>query len=380
MTDAHEPPRSFWNIVALIATLGLAATVAVVAVTRSDRDGPAAGGSPTASASPSPSPTAAGKLAGRGPYLVYALASGEVFAYDTAAEQWVSMGSIDGRPAPRYVHQPGSGLVVAFATEEGTVWRVDREGLARVALLPVNAPDDVVGGTVSRDGRRLALTVTGVDELVIVNLANGRTSVIPRGTGSGNRYPDDLALVPIGWSLGGSLVYQLPVCFCEDGDPGMYIYDLEAERSTVLAPTSRDVLSGQFALSPDGQRLVWSDEDALRGLAAGRQSATVLRRAPDEEFFTDLHWSTDGASLLVSFADSPFGSPVRWEFADPETGDRRRDALGIPSGAEIVALLPGRLIVVEVGSEAEQRLLTIADGREKVVADEGSPVFLGWLR
>lgn len=379
MTDGYEPPRSGWNVVALIATLGLAAVVAVVAVTRSDRSTPQAGGSPSASPSPSPSPTAPGSLAGRGPYLVYALASGEVFAYDTAAEQWVSMGDIDARPVPRYVHQPGSGEVVAFATEGGTVWRVDRDGLNRVALLPVNAPGLVEGGTVSRDGRRFAVTVKAVDELIIVNLVNGRTSVLPRRTGSANRYPPDSALVPIGWSLGGSLVYQLPVCFCEDGDPGLYIYDLGAERSTIVQATARDVLHG-FALSPDGQRLVWSDDDTLRGLAAGRQSTTVLRRAPDGLSFTDLLWSTDGASLLISFGDEPFGDPTQWEFADPETGERRRAALGIPDDGTIVALLPRGLIVVEAGSDAEHRLLTLVDGREKVVAGEGAPVFLGWLR
>lgn len=379
MTDDYEPPRSFWNIVALIATLGLAATVAVVAVARSDRVRPEAEGSPTASASPSPSPTAPGKLAGRGPYLVYALASGEVFAHDTAAEQWVSMGTIDAPPVPRYLHQPGPGLIVAFATEEGTVWRVDREGLARVALLPVSAPDLVEGGTVSRDGRRLALTVGGVNELIVVNLVNGRTSAVPRRTGSANRYPPDSALVPVGWSLGGSLVYQRPVCFCEDGDPGLYVFDLDGERSTIVQATARDVLDG-FALSPDGQRLVWSDEDTLRSLAAGRQSATVLRRAPEDEFFADLVWSSDGASLLVSFTGDPFGDPARWELADPESGDRRRDVLGIPANGSIVALLPGRLIVVEAGSDADRRLLTIVDGSEKVVAEEGAPVFLGWLR
>src|SRR5688572_16742417 len=98
--------RSIWNVVALIATLGLAAVVAVVAVTRSDRSGAEGVGSPSSSPSPTPSPTAPGALAGKGPYIVYGSESGEVFAYDVSAAQWVSMGRIDDAPVSQLGRQP----------------------------------------------------------------------------------------------------------------------------------------------------------------------------------------------------------------------------------------------------------------------------------
>ena len=381
MTGDLERPRSVWNIVALVATLGLSAVVAVVAVARSDRPGPEVGGSPTATASPSPSPTAPGKLAGRGPYIVYATASGEVFAYDTAAKVWVAMGNVDAPSVRQHIRQPSSGLVAAFATEAGTVWRVDREGLARVALLPLSDPSTLEGGTVSRDGRRFAIATTGRDpELMIVNLGNGRTSALPRRTGSGNRYPEDAPLVPVGWSLGGSLVYQLPICNCPEEMPGLYLYDLAAERSTLVDATAREIVD-RVAISPDGQAVVWGDGQILRKLAAGRRSASVLRRIAREEIFSTVLWSTDGASLMLAIGSvDPDGEPTTLELADPASGDLRREVTGIPEDGFSVALLPGRLIVVEAGGDAERRLLTFVDGRESVVAAEGSPVFLGWLR
>lgn len=376
----EEQPRSAWNIVALIATLGLAATVAVVAVSRSDRPGASPEGSPTASASPSPSPTAPGALAGTGPYLVYAVASGEVFAYDVDGGQWVSMGNADADPVPQRARQPGSGLAVAFATETGTVWRVDRQGLDRVALLPVNNPLELEGGSVSRDGRRFAIALRGADpELLIVNLGNGRTSALARRRGSGNRYPEDAPLVPIGWSLGGSLVYQRPSCNCADEAPGLYLYDLENERSTIVQTTAQELVD-RSAISPDGQEVVWGDATALRRLAAGRQSATVLRRVSSGRIFSDVLWSTDGTSLLVAIGPAdPDGERI-FELTDPESGDRLRAVTGVPSDAVLLALLPGRVIVVATGGITDRRLVTFVDGAEKVVAEEGSPVFLGWLR
>jgi hypothetical protein len=342
----EERQGSAWNIVALIASLGLAAVVAVVAVSRSDRPGPASGESPSPSPSTSASPTAPGSLAGHGPYVVYATGAGEVVAYDTAAKQFVSMGRIDGPPVTQYPRQPGNGDIVAFATDEGTVWKVAREGLDRVALLPVSRPALLDGGAVSRDGRRLAVAYTGPDpELMIVNLTNGRTQAISREGGSSNRYPDE-PLVPVGWSLGGSLVYQMPVCDCDTGSPGLYLYDLDAERSTLIPATAQDEFFQRFAVSPDGQQLLWSDvEDrpyVLRRLSAGRSGATVIRRDADQRV-NAIAWAPDGRSVLLDLFEE--GGGRSFELADPESGDRTRNVSGLPERVAIEALLPGRIIV-----------------------------------
>ncbi|MGH2785696.1 MAG: hypothetical protein ACRDJ1_10580 [Actinomycetota bacterium] len=377
----EDRSRSVWNVVALIAGLGLAAVVAVVAVSRSDRPGAEAEGTPSASASPSPSPTAPGTLAGQGPYLVYATGSEEIIAYDTAAKQWISMGNVDGPPVTQHARQPGSGLVAAFATDDGTVWRVDREGLERVALLPVSDPRLLDGGTVSRDGQRFAIAMTGPDpELMIVNLGNGRTAALPRRSSGGNRYPDDAALVPIGWSLGGSLVYQLPVCNCADGAPGLYLYDLATERSTIVQTTAQGSLD-RSAISPDGQEVIWGDGQTLRRVGAGRQSAAALRRASGGRIFSSVLWSTDGTSLLLAIGPSdPGGEPTIRELVDPESGDRERTVPGIPEEGLPLALLPGRRVVVHIDGGSDPRLSIFVDGTEAVLSKGEGLVFLGWLR
>src|SRR5437773_12433584 len=88
--------RSIWNGVALVATLGVAAAVAVVAVTRSDKKAAVPTPSPSASVSPSPS-RPPGTLDGTGPYVVYA-SGADVFAFDVSSGKSTPLGSLGERP------------------------------------------------------------------------------------------------------------------------------------------------------------------------------------------------------------------------------------------------------------------------------------------
>ena len=385
-----ERRASVWNVVALIATLGLATVVAVVAVARSDRGAPEAAPAPT-SPSPSPSATVPGGLGGKGPYVIYALPGGAVYAYDVGLDQQTTLGTIEGEPTGERSRQPGNGRVVAFPTAEGVVWRVTVQGLDLVGKIPGSAGDDFAGSAVSTDGRRMAVAaLRPVAALVLVELDSGRASVLKR---SGSGYPDD-PLLPIAWSLGGDLVYQIPFCECDAGDTGLYAYDLSSNRSAVVSPTGSTPFY-RFAMSSDGQELYYgtaterrcraNETDpcfggpyALRRLAAGRPTTSVLERS-DGRSFTAAAASPDGGFVAVDRGGTT-------ELYTNEGDLLPRSTLaGLPEGAEVVALLPDDVIVARVGGPTASTLVVVHRGRSRTIISipsttDGAPMYLGWLR
>lgn len=355
---------------------------------------------PTDGASPAPAPG----LAGAGPFVVYARASGEVFAFGVTSRQTVFLGRIDGRRVDEPPRQPARGRVIAFPTETGAVWRVSRQGLARVGEVRVEPGWLMSGFAVSPDGRRLATAVEGPTPLlVLVDLRSGRSTLLGRERRSG-RYPPE-PLVPIAWSLGGSVLYQIPVCRCEDGSPGLYSYDLSTATSSVV-PSTRSISLYRFAISPEGQAVVYRTATArrcrgdeaepcegppffLRRLGAGQARSSVLLRGSDA-FFDEVVWSVDGLRLVVELR-RPGSGRSRLELVDADTGEELEGALdAVPPDAVPAALLPGDLLVAMVdrtpaGREPSRSLVLLSGGRLVTVATGGigrpdEPLVLGWLR
>jgi hypothetical protein len=375
--------------VALISTLGLAAVVAIVAVTRGEQKTPAAEASPTPSATATGSASPGG-LNGEGPYVVYAKKS-DVFAYDVATGTTVALGSIDGTAASERSRQPGSGKIVAFPTTDGSVWSIKRTGMSRVGVVPSAAGDDFEGAAVSPDGRRIAIGAVAPDAAtVIVDLQSGHSTVLERVRKG--RYPPE-PLLPVGWSLGGDLIYEIPYCQCGQGAPGLYAVDDKTGAATIVTGTRSTPLY-TFAMSSSGQSLYYgtgtprrcgTGEEGpcagrpffLRRIASGRRGVETLKRASDAGF-TVMAISQNGDLLLVTRVEDAASHKERNEVYGSE-GDRAPSIRGVPSGATPVALLP-RDVVVALGATTSSIIVVRGGRAQTVVLTEGdAPVYLGWL-
>lgn len=386
--------RAVWNIVALVATLGLTVAVAIVAVTRTGDEIllPV----PTSSPSPSPSRSVAtpgGPLDGEGPYVLYASRS-RVFAYDIASGSTVALGVLDGAPTSQRSRQPGTGRVVAFASIQGSVWSIARSGMKRVGRIPAGAGTSFEGSVVSPDDRRLAIAaVTPDPATVTVDLNTGKATLIER-TRRG-QYPDD-PLLPVAWSLGGDVVYEIPFCQCDEGVPGLYALDVGTGTSTQVTGTRTTTLF-RFVVSSSGQVLFFGEGTSrrcrtgesepcerapyfLRRLAAGQRGPETVRRASDAAFFPDAI-SGDGNTILVSrvFPDEAATRIERYA-AD---GERLSQLRGIPSDAVPVALLDDDVIVATTASPGT--IVVVRAGKAETIVrsaaqDEDVPLYLGWLR
>jgi hypothetical protein len=381
--------NSVWNIVALIATLGLAAVVAIVAVTRDEKKAASPQASPSASASPSSS-VSPGGLNGGGPFIVYALKSA-VLAYDVASGSTVSLGSIDGTPASERSRQPGSGRIVAFPTTDGSVWTIKRTGMTRVGAIPPDAGDGFEGSAVSPDDRRIAVGVLAPDPAtVIVDLQSGHSTVVER-TRRG-QYPPE-ALIPVAWSLGGGLMYEIPYCQCGAGTPGLYSVDASGGASTIVTGT-RSINLFVFAFSASGQSLFYgagtsrscdSGEEGpctkppyfLRRIASGQRGVETLRRASDASF-TVRAISPNGRILLVTRVVTGTPNRARTEVYG-STGDREPPIRGIPDRSTPVALLPRDVVIAETATPFT--IVVVTGGRAETIVrtDDEAPTYLGWL-
>jgi hypothetical protein len=386
--------RSIWNVVALIATLGLSAVVAIVSVTRSGDEVVAPTPSPTAPGSPSPSrPATPGGLDGDGPYVIYATRTG-VLAYDIASGSTVSLGKLDGTAAAQRSRQPGTGRLVAFPTVEGSVWSVTRIGMKRVGAIPARSGTSFEGSAVSSDDRRLAVAaLTPQPATVTIDLRTGKATAIARK--QGGQYPSE-PLLPVAWSLGGGLLYEVPFCQCVEGSPGLYGLDTASGNSTLVTGTRTTVLF-RFVVSASGQELFYGEGTSrrcrtgesepcerapffLRRLAAGQRGAETVRRTNDSPFSPDAI-SADGLTLLVTRV-VPAEATTRVERYD-SNGERLSPIRGIPAGALPVALLPDNVVVATTLSP--WTIVVVRSGRAETIVrsdalGEDIPRFLGWLR
>lgn len=412
-TDSHSPRHrpSFRLWVALVAPLSAVAVATVVAVIRSDRPKAESTPAPVLSPSPTPSQMVSRGLSGKGPFIVYAAHTfglGEVFAYDVASGDTISLGmayapSIDGRSI-----QAGSGKMIAFAGSSRMVWRIDRRGLHSVGTISPFGRDDrlrtgndvpdtlggVEGWAMSPDLRFLA-TAIRLDKpiLVVMDLQTGEPAVFPQSAGDVND------LIPVGWDVGGSTIYQIPICHCGGGTPGLYRFDFRTGASSLLSATRGKYLYGDVVASPDGRTVVYGTREdfvpcvdggepfcsgppfELRHMSPDGRSSTLLRRS-DSASFEPPVMSSDGRRVLVKRVDNETRA-VLLETIDTRSGERigASRAFGLPQVASVGAILPDGTLVAFHSDGG--RIYLIRGGRVATIAKRKGPwqqiSYLGWL-
>jgi hypothetical protein len=283
--------------------------------------------------------------------------------------------------------------LVALATIDGSVWTVSRAGMKRIGQIPGRLGTSFEGSALSPEDRRLAVAaLTPRASTVTVDLSTGAATAIPRKRGG--QYPPE-PLLPVAWSLGGGLLYEVPFCQCPEGAPGLYALDTATGNASLVAGT-RTTRLANFVVSSSGQALFYGEGTSrrcrsgepepcgqapyfLRRIAAGQRGTETIRRATDAAFLPDAI-SLDGTSMLVTRRVAG-GTTSRVERIDAD-GERLSSFRGLPPGATPLALLAGDVVVV--GTTAPWTIAVVGEGKAETiarsdVAGDGAPRFLGWL-
>lgn len=381
--------RSVWHIVALIATLAVAALVAVVAVTKSDNAEPSA--EETTTATPSATATSSPGLSGDGPFVVYAVGN-EILAYDVAGTKSISLGRVEGfLGVVDSGRQPGRGRLVAFTMSDGNLWTVTRRGLTHALTIPSTAGSSFIGALTFGDDRRVAVASTGSEpSTVIADLQTKRVTNVKR-TRRGTYPPEPL--LPVGWGLGGTVLYEIPYCDCDDWSEGLFALDTASSNSTRVSGTSSSRFF-QLAVAPSGQALYYGTSSGrcspgtsaeacgppyyLRRLAAGEAGSDIIRRASDDPFFVDA--ISPNGDLVLVHRGRRTGQTLELYSAE---GERQPAPEGAPDGAAGVAILPGDVFVIRTATADKATLIALRNGTATTITEV--PVtgetfaYLGWL-
>jgi hypothetical protein len=405
------PSVRLW--VTLGAALSAVALATLVSITGSERPTAESTSAPSVSPRATPSRTVSRGLPGKGPFIVYAAHTfglGEIFAYDVSSEETIPIGmayapSTDGRSI-----QAGSGRLIAFAGSSGMVWRVDRGGLHSVGTIrpfgrneSLRTGDDlpdsfggVEGSALSPDLRFLATVIhRAKPALVVMDLHTGQPAVFPQSAVGVHE-----ALIPVGWSIDGSAIYEIPICHCGGGTPGLYRFDMRTGRSSLLGPTRDKYLYQDVVASQDGRTVVYGTRQdfvpcvdggeplcsgppfELRRLSPDGLRSTLLQRSGSASF-EPLVVSSDGRRVLVKRVDHETRA-ARLETVDPRSGRQigSSEAFGLPQGTFVGAILPdGALVAFHIDSG---RIYLMREGRAQTIAKRRGPsrqiTYLGWLR
>jgi len=101
------------------------------------------------------------------------------------------------------------------------------------------------------------------------------------------------------WSPDGNFI--IFGSFCQDGERGIYITNIDGSDSRLLAPTVQ--YNDSPVWSPDGQRIAFYDEnDGFIYI----MNADGTNRQPLIKTGRHMSWSPDGCCLVVTFVDQPY--------------------------------------------------------------------------